>query len=281
MKTLNSIFVIAAVLVTAPQSSVFADMIAGVSLNAQAICDTINRQTYIGDILDLNQADIIGPIGTGVTYDRSNAAGFIKVQGIDGFGFMDTSAYAANTINTVALQGLRTGLESGGDSPLFFSRINYTGEDVWFSKPPVDLAIGSAYLYKLCATGQLEAVPELAAAIRFLRGYWLAEDEPYADWSNSYLQELLAINADKDYWTSLYDPDAYYEEIGNYSVFVMSTNVFWQGQHTYATDMRWLYLANAANPYNASAPVTPEPATMLMFGTGLLALPFVRRLRKK
>jgi hypothetical protein len=74
-----------------------------------------------------------------------------------------------------------------------------------------------------------------------------------------------------------YNPDAYYEEIGNYSILILDAvaipNSFYEG-HLF-------YVANAVNPYDPGNPVTPEPATMLMFGMGMLALPFVRCLRKK
>ena len=253
--------------ITKPTS---ADMVAGVSLNAQAIVDAFNS---------LNNGR-----GAGFTTESSILpSNFFTYKKNGNFDYVDTSAYypkgAPDRFFSVCVEPNRAAAWDGADT---FARLNYiNGKSMTYSQK--DLTVGTAYLYSLYATTDLPESAELAGAIRFLMDDWkVGVDDAYATWNNPVLQELLGINNDVKYWTSVYNPDAYYDEIGNYSVFVM--NIAWDhplGFFQNNAGQNVLYIANAANPYGPENPVTPEPATMLMFGTGLLALPFVRRLRTK
>ena len=104
------------------------------------------------------------------------------------------------------------------------------------------LNVGAAYIYKLFATTELPAVDAYAdrewmnGSVRYLMGEvtrvnihanvhgWHVPVD--VDWDNSpYLQKLLSINSDQSYWESAYDPNAYYDEIGDYSIFVMNATL--------------------------------------------------------
>ena len=309
MRTLNFTLVIAAVLLTAPFGSVSADIVAGVSLNAQAVVQSFNSlnngKGYAfysggsiagsGDIIEHLSATVNNPNNKkehpndDAYYRKSNQGGFYTIR-----------------------------LETAGDQTWttckWEGNLNYAN-GMSTSTNGQNLTIGAAYLYKMMATTSWlnrnvflqDENPEFVifeAAMRRVMDYDsvlspLSYDKgqftankprdlsPYQDlidatmkWDNRYLQMLLEINDDKDFWTSAYNPDAYYEEIGNYSVFMM--NSYRNNDINWYTD--YLYIAKAATPYwsdGGTNPVAPEPATMLMFGTGLLTLPFVRRLRKK
>jgi len=269
-------FVVTMTMIT--ERKVFADLVASVSLGAQSVVDAFNglndgKGIYIDFI----------PHGVGGNYKIINMG--------DASQFADTSAYCTSHggedyFRTFTLEPNAPGYR------YTYGKLNYdsttgisqtvgmsdTGDFVNYS-----LTVGAAYLYKLYATEGYMLPTEfakLAAAIRFLvgdmsdidRGYLgnLLND-PY-DWTgvtnNPYLQMLLDLNNDMNYWMSDYNPDAYYTEIGNYSVFVMTTGYKWIDQ-LYGPD--FLYIVGAASPYDSGGPGgVPEPATILLWTLGTL-----------
>ena len=258
-----------------------ADMVAGVSLNAQAVVDAFNGlNDGKGIHFDIDFSDL--PIHS-----------MISMQGSQ---FADTSAYNAsrtgeNSFTTVWLQ--HYGIYANQDN---YGTLNYnplTGTtQVLHPDTSRSLSLGGAYLYTMYATqdsaftagDSTVAINQLLAAIRFLAdktdnytvSHWqylgnLRYDQNDWDGSgNPYLQMLLDINGNIDYWKSVYNPDAYYTEIGNYSVFVINN-----------ADPRhcdFLYLAAATNPHEAA---TPEPATILLWTLGTLGVAGTSCARKR
>lgn len=144
------------------------------------------------------------------------------------------------------------------------------------------LTIGAAALYAMYVSGTLNSyngtsaeTTQLLFAIRgAMETYSASYDYSTYDWStNMFLSYLLEINDDMDYWKQDYDPGKYYEEVGDYSIFVMQM-VEGDGFH------RQNLLYAVSNDGHTAA--TPEPASMLIFGLGLAgALPFARRRIKK
>ncbi|MDR0521356.1 MAG: PEP-CTERM sorting domain-containing protein [Planctomycetaceae bacterium] len=148
------------------------------------------------------------------------------------------------------------------------------------------LTVGAAYLYAMFATyndafrtnlNTLDALTDFGRSLRFLMGEQLTGAE--TSWnSNAFLQAMLSLNS-MDYWTAEYNPDAYYTEIGNFSIFVMNVT-----SDKYGQSQNFLFAAKAANPYDSNSATpgasAPEPATMALFGLGLAGLAVLRRRKR-
>ena len=296
MRNFSFTFVIAAVLLTAPFGSVSADMISGVSLGAQSIVDSVNGMSYgKGFAFNTEQPYFNAVCVKAVSHWDTGWANLYP-------GVPDLSAYANTGANHNSFITVDVGNQlTTGINGLHFGTLNYSNGTTSTAYEPhnFSLSVGAAYLYQLLASSNsVEDINDLSLAIRWDRnrfGWGITEDEIAGFWnSNMYMRELLSINSDRSFWESVYDPDAYYDEIGNYSIFVMNVADNGNGPHDI------LYIAGAANPYDGNGggtgdgngggtgggdpgtpAATPEPATMLMFGMGLCTLPFARRLRRK
>ena len=297
-KLILLMFVTVSVLGGGMNKPVFADMIGGISLNAHSIVDAFNG---------LNG-------GTGFNFYPNNPANNAGIRFLSDFSMgngatqsPDTSAYYyshnnpfpdnESFSNTDSFLTLDVGFNLSAGWGAHYGMLNYHDGTTSTSQGNT-LKVGAAYLYMLLATtDDIDRYgtdgSEFAAAIRLLIGQPFFYNETFTDWDNPYLQMLLAINDNQDYWQSDYNPDAYYDEIGNYSIFVMNAETPRILMALLSSDMElssldarpgyaykdYLYIAPAANPYEPTT--TPEPGTLLLFGLGMTGLPFARRLWKK
>ena len=153
------------------------------------------------------------------------------------------------------------------DTTGMYAKLNYENNRTTTSEGSI-LSLGSAYLYKMYATGTLTGFNyagtstdfDILDAIRRISVIGFVHN----DWSNTFLTALLNIKNDKNYWLAAYDPGQYYDELGDYKVFVMNvTSIGGADRQDY------LYLASTATetppPTNNDV---PEPAMLLLWTLG-------------
>ena len=237
---------------------------------------------------DLNANDIVSRFnamngGTGARFTVTSPDGLNLLTSATGYENVDISAYttAASTGGTTSGNTwfksfcVEPSVAIGTTS---IAKLNYSGGQTKNSSG-VALVLGAAYLYKQYATGNLAGFTypgtsgvngTLSNAIRVLLGY-----TQLTNWStNTFLNHLLTINSSKTYWTASYDPGKYYNEIGEYSVFVMNME-----STTGINRQDFMYLAKATNSNDV-----PEPASILFWsftGLGLAGSSWARKRRMK
>ncbi|MDR1960618.1 MAG: PEP-CTERM sorting domain-containing protein [Planctomycetaceae bacterium] len=230
---------------------------------------------------DLNAQEIVNRYnsasgGTSLLYTYSSTGNEVTISQRSGYNFVDTSAYAQGVTGNSTYYKAFCVEPTGGVSTSMEAKLNYANGKSQTSDGYA-LSLGAAYLYKEFAVGTLDGFNytdsgqrssdsyALRAAIRTLMGI-----NPISNWStNTYLSQLLADNPDMDYWKQIYDPGKYYDEIGNYSVFVM--NCFMNNGDSNGQD--FLYIAKAEGS-------VPEPTSLLLWGMGSLGLFGIKRSRK-
>ena len=129
------------------------------------------------------------------------------------------------------------------------------------------LSVGAALLYKQYATGELRVTTETEViafytAIRVLMGEQIVNN-----WANNEFLKSLALSRGDaedqiDYWYTPYDPAQYYDDIGDYCVFVMQVTDL-----SGVDKQDFLYIAPATPPDDV-----PEPATVLIWTLGGMGL---------
>lgn len=263
--------------------NVFAERIVGSNLGAQSVVNAFNN--------------VNGVAGNGYHFaysipnyvDEWSQYGTVALSRYDG-GQVNLSAYTGNSFLTFCAQP-EVGVLDATDGVTYYSgRLSYSSNSTFtYFKNPLDsdtthyLSVGAAYLYTQYITGDLSQRFEgfeVADAIRYLMGYRDNGIGQINGWTNTannkVLYYLLTSNPGTTtaYWERIYDPNSYYTEIGNYSVFVL--NVLGQPDDRDTQD--FIYLANAANPYNPDPDPVPEPMTLLLWTLGSLGtVGFARR----
>jgi hypothetical protein len=237
---------------------------------------------------DLNAQEIVNQFnsasgGNVLKYSYSSSNNEIKISQRSGYGFADTSAYAATTGTSTSYQSFCIE-PSGGVTSNMTAELNYANGISQTSQGKT-LSLGAAYLYKQFATGNLTGFDYVNASTRSSNAGALRDAirtligiTGYATWSsNTYLLQLLTINSDQTYWMQAYNPNSYYNIIGDYSIFVM--NCYTNDAGT-TNGQDFLYLSNATS----TSAGTPEPATLLLWclgSAGICGLTARRHAKKK
>ena len=233
--------------------------LAKADMNAQAIVDQYNSASG----------------GTRMQFSYGSNYELVLSQR-SGYGFADTSAYAdgitggSNYYTSFCVE------PSQGVATYMSATLNYANNKSTTSSGH-SLSVGAAYLYSQYAAGTLGGYSyantsarstsnsNLRDAIRGLMGI------SSFNWSSTFASQLLAINSDKSFWTQTYDPNQYYDVIGDYSVFVMTCY-----NSSGSAGQDFLYVAKAT-----SSSDTPEPASVLLWGLGSLGFLAARRAKKR
>ena len=246
-------------------------------MNAQSIVDKFNNASG----------------GTTMQFMFSMGEGLYKTGEAQvkqiGSGFADASAYAQSV--TGGSDYYRTFCVQPEVSAHQYmeAKLNYVdGKSTTTSGH--SLTLGAAYLYTQFATGVLEGYDytdttdggtRVSSSVNLLVAIRACMDiTVVSNWAaNPFLKQLLLIDDDRENWMGLYDPNQYYDIIGDYSVFVMNNTEIGTGQD----GQDFLYLAKTpqtpgepGDPEITEPPCpgtdAPEPTTLLLWGLGSLGV---------
>lgn len=209
-------------------------------------------------------------VGTGSELQLSNQAGTAPVD----FSAYSPSHYTggANYMRTFCIEPNVSTIANSGMADLNYQN-GQTRTSSGFA-----VKLGTAVLYSQFAGGHLNNFTytsigrnadysALKSAIQATMG--LAGFENY-NWSaNRYLSQLLSLNSDKNYWKGAYDPNKYYQEVGDYAVYAM--NVY-NNNGGNTQDFLYVTQATYSNNNGGPDPSVPEPATILLWSLGALGV---------
>ena len=214
-------------------------------------------------LADMNAQGIVNqfnntPDGQRTLFNYSMDDYGVRLTQVNGINHVDTSAYKqgvfgdSNSFRTLCIQP-----KVGVNNPMSMV-LNYAN-NTSTSSTGQSLSVGAAYLYSQYAAGTLQGYNHYPLSASY--GYLLSAVHGLiglnpVDWDNTFMKLLLRINSDEDYWTQTYDPNKYYDDIGDYSVFIINCYDA-NGNGGY---QNFLYVAKASNSSD-----TPEPA-MVFFG---------------
>lgn len=164
--------------------------------------------------------------GRGYYYSVSSGKGQWNMTTMSGYDQADFGAYSPLTggdhfAKTFCVEPLV------GTGARHYGTLNYENNSTTTTSGH-KLTLGAAYLYTNYATGMLNGYDyssgqswqgeNLTSAIQYLMGAIFD-----GSWtSNDFLSALLDVNSDKSHWEQVYDPGQFYEDLGDYSVFVMN-----------------------------------------------------------
>jgi len=273
---------------------VYADLTPGISLGAQ---EAVNQFNALNNNTGFHFDDLTnGP----VLIDNPNFGGYtgvVELKTTGGYDSPDLTAYGGKGFLTFCVQ---PGQDVIFTSSHYIAQLNYDGKYssvVHRDQSQTHLTVGAAFLYKEFVLGNLDHLLSsygndadafgiaVGGSIRFLMGYdnqrvaWVVNngnqdlDNKILIWLLSRYLELTGIPADtltasdigdiiRYLESTYYEPDAFYDEIGYYSVFVMNV------EHSPGNlSQNFIYLANMDDQ-----PYVPEPATVLLWTLGTVGM---------
>ncbi|MCL2348894.1 MAG: hypothetical protein FWC50_11625 [Planctomycetaceae bacterium] len=232
--------------------------------------DMASLSNYVNSINSQN-----GGNGLALTYQYSSGVEFRVTMGANSQQ-LDLSAYSSLTSGSNTFQSFCAESSAGVyTNTALNGKLSLVGNNSYNTSSKA-LSVGSAYLYKLFATGDLlnyNYANSATNASTLRSSLWAAMGSTtVADWStDAYLSQLLAVNSDKNFWLSTYDASQRYDFIGDYTVLLLGCTTT-----TGANTQDVFYLMNGSGG-SASA---PEPATLALWAIGGM-LPIGYKMRNK
>ena len=277
------------VMITAVNQKIFADFVAGTSLGAQAIVTQFN-QSNGGKGIAFNDWFSVDDGVYPLVFQANPVMDFDlyanQYKGSDGSWIMWGIAGGSISDKDRTIVTFCVEPEYNASLGLNWGKLNYSQSRSQVNPTGKPLTVGAAYLYAQYVLGNLPQDIQgqhknIGDAVRYIMGYTNPGTDHIGNlategWNNDILQYLSSVNSDQDFWKNVYNPDAYYDEIGNYSVFVM--NVFTDNN---GNNQDFLYLAKAHDPYDPGTSGVPEPATMVFWALGTLGIAGYSRRRSK